>query len=367
MEDLRAALPAWVAARLVVAATLAGATSMTLRIPMPEPVRRHVSQGLLGWDAERYVQIAERGYAALPRVELRFFPVLPLAVRLFDGLLPGGAGVALLVVANLAALAFGAVLHHLALVETADRALARRAAWMAAITPAGFVLVWGYSEALWGLLATGAVLAARRRRWWIAAALGLAVGGLRPVGLLVCLPLAIECVRDLRTRRRLGRAWAPRLAAVAAPVAGAGAYLWWVGTRFGDPLLPYTIQQGRSYRGAAVDPFTALSAPFGALLRGEFSLESLRVVWALVLVTLVVVCWRRWPASYAALAAAAVAVALCTTRLGSFERYGFTTFPIPLALATVSARPLFERIVLVLGGATMGVYGLLALLGGYVP
>ncbi|MBW3556432.1 MAG: hypothetical protein KY454_05770 [Actinobacteria bacterium] len=361
------ALPAWVAARVVVAATLMGATSMVRRIEMPEPVRRHVSEGLVGWDAQRYVQIARLGYAALPRDELRFFPVLPLTVRLFDRLLPGDAGMALLVVVNLAALGFGAILHRLALMETADRALARRAAWTAAMTPAGFVLVWGYSEALWGLVATAAVLAARRRRWWIAAASGVVAGGLRPVGLLVCLPLAIECVRDLRAGERLGPAVGPRLAAVAAPFAGAGAYLWWVGTRFGDPLLPYTIQQQSSYRGATANPFSALSPPLGALLRGEFSLESVRLVWAVVLVALVVVCARRWPASYAALAAVAVALAICSTRLGSFERYGFTTFPISLALATISSRPVVERIVLVLGAAAMGVYGTLALLGGYVP
>lgn len=370
LEDVRAALPAWLAARLVVAATWMGAKAATGRIQMPESVRRHVEQGVLGWDAQRYFQIADRGYPALPQVELRFFPVFPMTVRLFDRVLPGGAGFAVLFVANVAALAFGALLHRLVMVETADRRLARRAAWTAAFTPAGFVLVWGYSEALWGLAGVGAVLAARRGRWWMAAACGAACGGLRPVGLLLCLPLAIEAARDLRRRRvraTVGRALVPRMAAVAAPAAGAAAYLWWVGARFGDPLLPYTIQQRRSFRGPTVDPFTALSGPVGQLVRGEIHVESLRVVWVVVLVALLVVCGRRWPASYTALAAATVMVALCTTRLGSFERYSFGIFPIPLAMATVSAKPVVERIVLVLGAATMGVYGLLALLGGYVP
>ena len=353
---------------------------------MPRPVRRHLSEGLLGWDAHRYLQIAERGYEALPPVELRFFPVFPLTVRVFDRLLPGGTGLASLFVANLAALGFAAVLHRLVVVETGDRALARRAAWMAALTPAGFVLVWGYSEALWGLVGAGAVLAARRRRWWVAAAMGLLCGGLRPVGLLMCLPLVIEAARGLgaprfwaaspslsgaqaaqNRARRLAGLLVPRLAAVAAPAAGAGAYLWWVGARFGDPLLPYTIQQRHSFRGPTVDPYTALSAPVGQLLRGELHLESLRLVWVVVLVALVAVCGRRWPASYTALAAVMVTVAVCTTRLGSFERYSFGVFPISVAMATVSARPTVERLVLLLGAATMGIYGLLALLGGYVP
>ena len=76
--------------------------------------------------------------------------------------------------ANLAALLAGMLLHRLALEETGDPALARRAAWFIALFPGAFVLVWGYAEALMLVALIGAFLALRRQAWWVAGALGLA-------------------------------------------------------------------------------------------------------------------------------------------------------------------------------------------------
>lgn len=368
-EDFVAAVPGWLLVRVIVVGTLAGARAVVGNLAaVPEPIRRHVAQGLLGWDAERYVQIATSGYASLPRSELRFFPLLPLLTAAVDPLLPRGQGFALLTITNLSALVFGMLLHRLALVETGDTHLARRAAWYAAVFPAGFVFAWGYTEALWCALGAGALLAVRRDRWWLAVVLGLAAGLLRPVGLLLAIPLAVEGVRALRA----GTAGSPRgrgriVAAIASPCVGTLAYLTWVGRTFGDPRLPFAIQQTAAFRGPATDPLRAVWRPAAALLRGQVTLESVRVLWAVGLVALVVVLWRRWPRSHAAFATAVVVVALSTSRLGSFERYTFTAFPIALALATVSARPAADRVLLAAGGSFLGVYSLLALLGAYVP
>ncbi len=364
--DLLAALPAWVLARVIVAITWLLARAIEgRRSNPPEWMTRHVAQGILGWDAERYVQIAASGYEALPEKELRFFPLVPLLTRAADPFLPGGDGFALLVLANLAALGLGALLHRLVLVELGDHAMARRAAWLVALTPASFVLVWGYSEPIWMALAAGALLAARRNRWWLAAGLGVLVGLSRPVAPLLAVGLAVEALRGLRGLA-LGP-WVARAAAVASPVAGAVAYLAWVGATFGDPRLPYSIQSRANFRGSFVDPITALSRPASQLISGEIGTNAFRLVWAAVFVALVVVAFRRWPAGYGAFAAATVLVALCSSHLGSFERYGFSAFPIVLALATVCARPWVERAVLAVGAVTMTLYGTLAMLGPYVP
>lgn len=195
------AVPAWLAARLIVGATVFAARVFTTRFrPVPEPVARHTEEGLLGWDAERYLEIATFGYASLPRIELRFFPLLPLLARAFDPLLPGQEGTALLFVANASALALGALLHHVALEETGDGRLARGAVWIASVMPAPFVFVWGYSESLWAGLSLGSLYLARRQWWWWSAALAAAAGLVRPVGILVALPLVIEAARQVRAR-----------------------------------------------------------------------------------------------------------------------------------------------------------------------
>ncbi|HVE47802.1 MAG TPA: hypothetical protein VNA57_13780 [Acidimicrobiales bacterium] len=353
------------AARAVVALTfLAAHALVNAGMASSDVAVHHLHQGLLGWDAERYTGIAERGYAGLPLVELRFFPLLPMLARAL-GAIVGSTGLALILIANVAALGFGALVHALCLHERGDERLARRATWFAAFTPAAFVLVWGYSEAVWGCLAVGTVLALRRRWWWAAAALALLGGLARPVGALLVLPALVEAGRGLAAAR--GRELAARVAAVAAPLAGTGAFLAWVGAKFGDPLLPFRIQQDPKFRGELADPVSSLLAIVGTTFRDGLGVGSARLVWAGLLVGLVVGACRAWPASYGALATAALLVALSTDHLGSFERYGFAAFPVVLHLAAIARTTTAQRVVVGLGAGAMAVYGTLALLGRYVP
>ncbi|MGH9286471.1 MAG: hypothetical protein ACRD0M_12485, partial [Acidimicrobiales bacterium] len=160
---LAAALPGWVAARLAVALSFVVAHLIVTWADPGPSARRHLDEGLLGWDAAWYRDIAAHGYAGLPRVGVRFFPLLPLVTRAV-AFMTGHTGVALLVVTNVAALGLGALVHRLALVERGDASLARRAATAVAVVPPAFVYVWGYSEALAGCLSVAAFLALRTQR-----------------------------------------------------------------------------------------------------------------------------------------------------------------------------------------------------------
>src|SRR5207248_1552898 len=159
---------------------------------------------------------------------------------------------ALVVIANLSALAAAALVHRLAWDETGDADLARRAAWLMALLPPSFVLVMAYSEGLFLLLSTAMMLALRRRRFGLAAGLGFLTGLTRPTGLLMVVPAAVEAATGARTAGRSGLV--TRAAAVLAPAAGCAAYLLWVGHVFGDRLLPVRIQQQPTFRGATRDP-----------------------------------------------------------------------------------------------------------------
>ena len=369
MIHLRAALPGWITARLVVGATLVAAHVVVTLFPVATE-RLHVDQGILGWDADWYVRITEDGYAELPRLYLRFFPLLPALARSLVLLIGEHPGLAILLVANVSALGLGALVHRLCLDEQKDDALARRAAWLVALVPSAFVLVWGYAEALSGLLAVASFIALRRRRWWWAAAFGLLGGLARPLGLLIAVPAAVEAARGLRSAG--WRGVAGRMAAVGGPAAGTGLYLAWVGLNYGDPALPFSVQRRADLRGDFANPLSVLGRGVrqlldGDLVDGRLLSNGVHVPWFVVFVVLIVVVFRRWPASYGAFALVTVAVACTAERLGSFERYGFGAFPIVLALATVTARPNVERAVFGLSTAGMAAYGTLALLGTYVP
>ena len=117
--DLRAAVVPWLVARVCVAAALAVARFADDQIgKRPQPVQLH--QGLFAWDAAFYRDLATHGYTGLNHAALRFFPLVPLITKVVGVVLLGRYGVALLLVVNVSALLFAALLHRLATLETGD-------------------------------------------------------------------------------------------------------------------------------------------------------------------------------------------------------------------------------------------------------
>ena len=374
---LLAVLAPWLVARAIVLGALALAHLVVDRTHpgAPGPVAR-VHQGLLGWDAGWYEAIARHGYAPLGHPALRFFPLFALGGRA-GGLLPGVSdGAALVVLANLASLAATAGLFVLVRRETGDLALARRSVWLLSLLPMAFVLVMGYAEGLLLALSVGCFLAIRRGSgrapwagrpqpsWCWAAVFGFAAGLTRPLGMLLVLAVGGEAARWWRRLGRIGRVAA--VVATVAPLAGAAAFLGWSQGAFGDFWAPLSVQTQAGHHGGLSNPFATLAHDARGVLHHHFG-TALHVPWVLVVVALVVVCWRRWPASYGAFATAVVLVALSGTNLDSFERYALSAFPLVLAGAGLMAGPRGERAVLTLAAAGLAGYALLAFLNLSVP
>jgi hypothetical protein len=363
--DVRAALPGWIAARIVVLVALGGAHLLARVVDLGPRRLARLHEGLLAWDADWYLRIATHGYDGVPRSGLRFFPLLPVLARPLAVLFAGHVGLALLVLANVPALALGALLHRLALRETGDAALARRAAWLIALVPPAFVLVMGYTEPIALCMAVAAFLGLRTRRWgWAAAAL-LVAGLTRPVGVVLAVPAAIEGLRGWRQaspRERL-----LRLLPVGAPFAGTAVYLGWVWHRFGDPLEPMRVQSIPGLRGSFAFPLVTLWGAVSGVARGEFVRNATHIPWLVVLTVLVVITFRRWPLSYAAFAAVTLFLAASAEFWGSFERYGFGAFPVVLALASVTGSRWAGRGIIAVSALIMCGYALAALLNAYVP
>ena len=353
----------FVTARLAILGALALTRYLVSNLGAEDPAGRPPS-GLVGWDASWYLRIIESGYQHLPWESMRFFPLLPLLAKVLAPLL--GARLALLVVVNGAALAAGVLIERLARFESGgDRALASRAAWYLAFLPPAFVLAMGYAEALLIVFSIATFLALRRRRWGWAIAMGLLAGLSRPLGVLLVLPAVIEGCRELR-RARTGERILRALAALA-PGAGGLVYLGWSWIAHGDPLRPLRLQQEYDRRGGFENPVTRLGEAAQQLAGGADLGSGLHFPWAIGFLVLLVVCFRRWPASYGAYAAAVLLVALSAGNLDSLERYGLSAFPLVLALAGVLRAGWVERTALVLAACGLTVYATLAFLGSYVP
>jgi hypothetical protein len=107
----------------------------------------------MAWDGDWYQSLLVHGYDGVSVEGVRFFPGFVLVGRLADAILPGGPGVALVSLANVSALVAAVLLHRLVLLETGNRAVARRAVWALSLFPPAFVLVWAYGEGLFLALA----------------------------------------------------------------------------------------------------------------------------------------------------------------------------------------------------------------------
>lgn len=361
-DDLVAAVPAWLVARLAVALgfLIAVVAADELR-PGDRPLP--IEQGLFAWDAAWYRDIAEHGYGGVAHEGLRFFPLLPLVTRALSVPLLGNVGLALILLVNVAALVAGVLLHRLVREHATDRSLATRAAWLIALLPPALVLVLGYAEAVALALVVGGFLLLRRERWWKAALLGVLFGLCRPTGMLFAIPALIEVAREWRS----GRDRAGRVAVVLSAPAGTALYLAWVEWQHGDWSLPLRLQNSPDLRAGWEDPFSAVWGSVDALVSDGRIGDGLHAPWIVLFGILLVVSFRRWPSSYGWFAASVLVLALSARNLGSFERYGLLAFPLVLALASLTAEPRVERAALAAMGAGLVGFTVLVFLGAFVP
>ena len=326
------ALPPWFASRALTGLALWVAW---LRHGHHFPVSGHGAPGATGvwaWDGAWYRSIAEHGYAGQAHAHgERFFPLFPLLGRWLGAVLGGHPALALLVIANLAALGFGIGVALLTERELGKSAVIP-ATWLTLLAPGGVVLAIAYAEALTGLLAVGYLLAVRgpaRAAWW-AVPVGVLAGLTRPTGfLLVVVPL-VEM-----WQRRQEDSWTTRLpliGAAAAPVAGAGIYCLWTAAVDGKLLLPFTAQSAPGLRGGVLaNPLHGLFvAPNHSGLP-----VALRVAVVLVAVTLLVLTWLRLPPSIAVWATVLLLAAVTSAQGTSLPRYLSADFALLMALGAI--------------------------------
>jgi hypothetical protein len=367
---LRAVAMPFVVARVIVLAALALAHLIVSRTHPGTPgVAFRVHQGLLGWDAGFYESIARFGYRPFGHQALRFFPLFPLAARALAWLPGISDGTAVVAIANVGALVGTALLVVLVRRETGDEGLARRSAWLLSLVPPAFTLVLGYAEGMLLVLTVACFLclrraAGRRPSWLWAAAFGYAAGLTRPLGVLLVLAIAVEGWRRWGSAARSERAAIG--VAVLGPVAGLVTFLAWSASAYGDFLLPLRVQTSAGHHGGLSDPFRTLLDDAKGALHHHFG-TALHVPWVVLVAILLVVVWRKLPASYGAFTTGVVLVALSGTNLDSFERYALSAFPLVIVGAMGLRSPRVERVVLTVSAAGLLAYGLLSFLNLSVP
>jgi hypothetical protein len=220
------------------------------------------------------------------------------------------------------------------------------------------VLAFAYAEGPFLALAAAQLLALRGRRWWWAAGFALLAALTRPTGLFLAVPALVEAWRARRELTSIVMR-SGAVAAVVAPAVGVGSYLLWVGSRYGDRLLPFRVQD--DLRGGTAFPPLRLLEGLGEIVTDPLG-DGLHVPFAFGVVALAWVAWKRLPPAWAALAIVTAVACLSASNLNSMERYAYGCVPMIVALALVGGgrrwRPALALSAAVfVGMATMAWYG----------
>jgi len=367
---MRAALLPWLVSRGIGLAALLVAHEVVHRNATKHAgATLRVHQGLLGWDAGWYESISLHGYRGAGGESLRFFPLWPELARAVHliGIPPS---VSLVILANL--FWFGAlvVIFRLCLTLGLDVRISRLALWLIALMPAAISTVMGYAEPLLVLLVASALLLLRSaqaeefiglQRWMAILSIGVLAGLTRPIGVLLCVPIAIEALK----RRHVGERFLGILAA-SGPVIGLGIYLSWCASVFNDALLPLRVQTETMHHGGLTDPVSELVGSLREATSGHLTVV-MHLPWVALAIGLVILGFRRLPLSLAAYSAAIVVVALSGHNLDSIERYFIAAPPLFITGAQLLAGRSWRYLFLAALGFLMFCTSTLSFLNFVVP
>jgi hypothetical protein len=284
-----------------------------------------VLNALCLWDCGWYTGVADDGYAT-PR-HAAFFPLFPLAGRALRSLFGLDTRHALVLVANVAGLLALLAVYRVFLRLSASEREARTGLLLFAFWPFSFFQAAGYTESSMVLFTALAVLLALRSQHLLSgAALGLAAltRHLSLAAGLALLAIHIQ-QRGIHPRRLvLDR----RFIGLLLPLAFLGVHLWYLGSKFGDPFIFFTVRTGDWAPHGIWDYFrwdwwpeeTIYVALFPVPLAGALLLLRRR---------------EWWPLAAFALSFMAVVSSVGLTGLGRFPA---SCWPVFLGLGAVLAR-----------------------------
>jgi hypothetical protein len=294
------------------------------------------------WDGRWYQMVARGGYLLVPgrQSDPAFFPLYPILLRGVHavGVSWGAAGPLLSNVALLAGLGLFYALTR----EIFSEPLARRSTIYLAIFPLSYVFSMAYPESVEVVLLTGAMLAALRRHWWLAAVCAGAAALARPEGLFLALPLAGVAWAQRESLSPAGRGAA--LAAILAPPAALASYSLYLDRVLHDPLAWTEAERAWGRRFRIDGPYRAFVHLPTALGNTPWLVRD--VVFFIVYLALLYAAWRvGTPLLWLAAGTAIVVLPIFTGAFDSIARFGLLAPPLFWGLAGLTGNARADRVV----------------------
>jgi len=353
------------------------------------PIRRDPTQvrtrdWLAAWahfDGRWYLRIARGGYefGRARHSGVSFFPAYPLAIHaatLFGvSFLAAGVGT------TLVCGALAVILFRVWLSERMSRAAARIAVLTLLLYPFAFFVAGAvYSDALFLVAAIGAFVAAERRCWWLAAALGGLATMTRPVGIALVVGLiALAWEQERERDRRRGSGYVSRdrttqkvrrtlglKQVVIASLAASGLLLYctYLALRFGDPLA-FVHAERHWHQAPGLATFFKIPL-FRELSHWGWSSDAIahfaQLLIAIVALALVPQVLRRFGRPYGLYTLLVLAIPMVFTKdFFGMGRYVLAAFPCFAVVGERLAAQSPRRIVVVLAASALALVVLASL------
>jgi Gpi18-like mannosyltransferase len=359
--DRSAGAPRWASSRGATTLIFAAWTAWVLVVAIVAravlPVSDAAATGggtwlpLSSWDALRYIHIAQHGYSGTV-VNRAFFPLFPLTMAGVHDALTVSYALAGTIVAVLCT--YGAVLLLRRLLACdLGAGEAGRYVWLLLAAPYAFILLAPYTEAALLVTSVGAMLAARRQRWWLAGLLAGLASACRLPGLIVAGALLVEYLDQVRrSEQRFG----PDILWLGLAPLGAVAYFAWLATHGGVHTYQRAYDIGWPYRRFSLNIFKPLYDPILAHVFHSVTVptttlaDGLGLLSFVATIVLLVWGWRPLRLSYRVFCLLSIIVPLLTSVVEGLGRYYLVIFPLVLSAARIAqAHPRLVRPAVVAG------------------
>lgn len=322
-------------------------------------------------DAPHYIGIARNWYVTEgdPRLHIVFFPLYPLLIKLVS-LISDNAFSASLIASTLCCCGAGVLLYELALLDMHRNAALRTVKYMC-ILPAALFFNAPMSESLFLLLSVACLYFSRRRKFVWAMAFGALAAFTRSLGLILIVPMGMECAAEIcerykageNTREQLVRMILPRALLTLGIALGFAGYVYINYAVTGEPFK--FLQYQREHWGQRLGFFFNTAAYQSQYFLKAFADNDQRMAFGLWLPnmialaavpTLMIFSRKKIRPTYIIYALAYYVIAAGATWLLSAPRYMCAIAALPMALGALTRKTLSDVIVTVLCIATLIAY-----------
>lgn len=300
------------------------------------------------WDSQYYVDIASNGYWFRPgqQSNVAFFPLYPIIMKVFAGILGGDLILTGFIISNLAFLG-GLIFFYLVTELELDSDSARRAVYYLAFFPTSFFFSAVYTESLFVFLSIATMYFARKHHWVLASIFGILTAATRNLGILLWALVIWEWLRVqgwefsaihkkqtwLNLWHGFKQNWFELIVISLIPL-GMLVYIYFLKVNFDRPLA--FIETQAAWGRENVGPVAVLKNNISELMNGEVNKGWLTQFWNvsfyLFFLALVPFIWSRLGEGYAIFVLIMLMVPTASA-LGSVIRYLLTQFPAFMLLA----------------------------------